>query len=364
MEWKLLVSERRKDDPYGLNGFLRRLQDECNDGVALTGFTFLHDAREMLMFSRTIEQTMLASGSRGPLFVGFQNAAKLEGEIERYRYMFEHNVLTYGFGTGVPGGSAQAVVSQWAALSEQHAALENQWFLVVRDPEPIAFVGWEVSDRAIWGEGGITAPGKAFVGFVSDEGRVVDAIIRHLEGVRPGDEDGRDSDLAKALNGKEPKRAMILVDDGKRPYLKRALDAALGGVFGRSKVYLFDLSAASYLVSPYPSHEPVWREPQSPRSLRQAFGRSYLADLIDELGNRGIEAQAVLPDGVGFKKLREMSDALNVDLVVMPEEFTQPGLIDRLRGNTIAALGSPRARVVVERASMPEQEPQLSLATA
>ncbi len=362
MDWKLLAAERSEQDPYGLTAFLRRLEDELGAGGSLTGFTFLNDAREMLTFSRNIEQTMLASDASGPLYVGFQTAAKLEGETERYRHMFEHRVRTHGFGTGNPAPGALDVVSSWDALPEHHAALENQWFLVTSDPDPVAFVGWEVSDRSIWGEGGITASGKAFVGFVSDEARVVDAVIEHLETVRVGGGEPLKSNVTRALSGFQPKRTMIVVDDGRRPYLRRAFDVALSGAFGPSKIYLFDLSAASYLVNPYPNNEEEWRRPHSSRMLRRALGRGYLADLIDELADRGIEAEAVLPEGVGFKRLAELSDQLNVDLVVLPEEFTQPALIDRLRGNSVSSLGSPRARLIVERADPPQREGRPALA--
>jgi hypothetical protein len=362
MDWKLLAAERSEPDPYGLTAFLHRLEDELGAGDSLTGFTFLNDAREMLAFSRNIEQTMLASDARGPLYVGFQTAAKLEGETERYRHMFEHRVQTHGFGTGNPAPDGSDVVSSWTSLPVHHAALENQWLLVTSDPEPIAFVGWEVSDRTVWGEGGISASGKVFVGFVSDEKRVVDAIIQHLETVRAGGGETLKSDVAQALSGFQPKRTMIVVDDGKRPYLRRAFEVALNGAFGGSNVYLFDLSAASYLVNPYPNDEDEWRRPHTSGTLRRALGRSYLADLIDELAVRGIEAEAVLPEGVGFKRLAESSDRLGVDLVVLPEEFTRPALIDRLRGNSVSALGSPRARVIVERAELSQHEGPRTLA--
>ena len=362
MDWKLLAAERSEQDPYGLSAFLHRLEDELASGNSLTGFTFLNDAREMLTFSRNIEQTMLAADARGSLYVGFQTAAKLEGETERYRHMFEHRVQTHGFGTGNPAPDAFDVVSSWAALPQHHAALENQWFLVTSDPEPVAFVGWEVSDKTIWGEGGISAPGKIFVGFVSDEARVVDAIIEHLETVRTGGGETLESNVKQALSGFQPKCTMIVVDDGKRPYLRRAFDVALSGAFGRSKIYLFDLSAASYLLNPYPNDEKEWRRPHSGRMLRRALGRGYLADLIDELADRGIEAEAVLPEGVGFKRLAELSDHLGVDLVVLPEEFTKPALVDRLRGNSVSALGSPRARVIVERADLPQRVARPALA--
>lgn len=205
-----------------------------------------------------------------------------------------------------------------------------------------------MSDAKLWGKGGITSPGKQFAGFVSDDQGVIDAIIKYLDGVRSDHSYLPASNVTEAIGAARPKLTMVIADDGHRPSLRRAFNAALSGAFGESKILLFDLSAASYLVNPYPNNADEWRKPHTAQRLRKALGRSYLADMIDELAIKGIGAQAVLPEHVGFKHLGELSDALNVDLLVIPEEFTNPSLIDRLRGNSLNALGRLRARVIVE----------------
>ena len=75
--------ERSEQDPHGLQAFLQRLEQNLGGGP-ITGFTFLQDAREMLVFSRKIESATLLSQARALLYVGFQTAAKLDGEWERY----------------------------------------------------------------------------------------------------------------------------------------------------------------------------------------------------------------------------------------------------------------------------------------
>ncbi len=347
MDWQLIRMERNEQDPHGLEAFLRRLEQEIGGGP-ITGFTFLQDAREMLAFSRKIERATLLSEARAPLYVGFQTAAKLDGESERYGHLLEHGAVTLGFGTDFPATQVADDVSSWTSLRSDREMVENQWFLVTRGPEPIAFVGWEVSAADLWGKGGITSPGKQFAGFVSDDQRAVDALIKYLDGVRSDHSHRPVSNVTEAIGSSHPKVTMLIADDGRRPGLRRAFDAALSGAFGASKILLFDLSAASYLLNPYPNSEAEWRKPHTARMLRNALGRSYLADMVDELATKGIEAHAVLPEHVGFKHLAELSDALNVDLLVIPEEFTGPSLIDRLRGNSVNAIGRTRARVIVE----------------
>jgi DNA-directed RNA polymerase specialized sigma24 family protein len=40
---------------------------------------------------------------------------------------------------------------RWVRLPEDKAALQNQWLLVAEEPEPIAFVGFETSNRERFG---------------------------------------------------------------------------------------------------------------------------------------------------------------------------------------------------------------------
>ena len=142
----------------------------------LTGTRFTYDFREMLRATREIEASVAAGGD---LWVGFQNAGKMELEASRYARITSAGTEVVAFGTGIPT-LAGTLAMRWVTLEPSTDRVENQWFLVTTDPEPIAFVSWEVSDPARFGKGGISAPEKQFVGFVTDERRVIESLIEHL----------------------------------------------------------------------------------------------------------------------------------------------------------------------------------------
>ncbi|MEO8458237.1 MAG: hypothetical protein ABI559_10530 [Chloroflexota bacterium] len=213
--------------------------------------------------------------------------------------------------------------------------------MVSATPEPVAFVGWEVSPEGIWGKGGISSPDKVFAGFVSGDERVVAALIAHLDDVRldrPGDEIS-DNRLSEIIQGADPRRIIALVDEGQRPFLKRGLSAIAesAGELG-AELYLYDLSAASYLVNPYPSDEGYWKKPHGASTLRRALGRSSLANLVDAAATKTPVVKGVLPNKVGFAHLADWCKSEDIDTVIIPVEFTRPSLIERLQGLSLEAL--------------------------
>jgi hypothetical protein len=152
MDWTLSEAEAASG-AEGMEAFLRRADSQLRgDGGPIEGFTFLNDAREMLHISREIEGDLLATSSPTRLYVGFQNAGKFELEFKRYRELRRSGVSVFAFGEGEPDTSAVGAADAWYSLPTDHRKLENQWYLVTRKPEPIAFVGWEISDDALWGE--------------------------------------------------------------------------------------------------------------------------------------------------------------------------------------------------------------------
>ena len=100
--------------------------------------------------------------------------------------------------------------------------------------------------------------------------------------------------------------------------------------------WLYDLSAASYLVSPYPSevHEKEIKRALTTKELMM-FGRSYLAERSDDLKDLGEESGTILPTGHGFGHLAEWAGQEDIDLIVIPDSLVKPGLIDRIKGYTI-----------------------------
>ncbi|MEO8457765.1 MAG: DICT sensory domain-containing protein [Chloroflexota bacterium] len=330
-------------DIHGIGAFVKRFEEAVSYGEEpLTGFTFLHNAKLMLSFTREIEQDILHAQTTGPLYVGFQNALKLEAEAERYRRLKSIGVTVYGFGEGDPARSGAEGLAQWKPLEANHALLENQWFLVSTTPKPIAFVGWEVSAEEIWGKGGISAPSKAFAGFVSGDERVVGAIVAHLNDVRLGrsrDESPPDDSLLAIIKDAHPRRIVALVDEGQRPFLKRALSqiAEAAGETG-AELYLYDLAAASYLVHPVPHQGERWKRPYAASALRLGLGRAELANLIDAASTKVPVVKGILPEKVGLSHLAEWCLTEDIDTVVVPAEFTRPSLIERLQGLSLEAL--------------------------
>jgi hypothetical protein len=162
----------------GIAELARRLVDTVGDS-RLPGTRFTYDAREMLRATREIESSLQDGGT---LWVGFQDAPKLEHESARYAELTAAGATVVAFGTGQPV-LAEGVRVRWVSLVPSTTRLENQWFLVTTDPEPIAFVSWEVSDPQRFGVGGISAPDKRFVGFVTEDPRVIGELVSYLESV-------------------------------------------------------------------------------------------------------------------------------------------------------------------------------------
>jgi hypothetical protein len=176
MDWTFPADAESPAD--GLARIADRLIRETGDD-RLSGTRFTYDAREMLDATREIEATLVSGGR---LWVGFQRAAKLDHEAPRYAAITGAGTRVTAFGTGEPTVLAGRA-PRWIRLEPSVDRLENQWFLVTTEPERIAFVSWEVSDPDRFGEGGISAPGKEFVGFVSDDDRVIASLVEYLESV-------------------------------------------------------------------------------------------------------------------------------------------------------------------------------------
>lgn len=175
MDWTYPTTppDRRAD---GIAEMARRVVDQIGDSH-LPGTRFTYDAREMLRATREIEAAVRGGGS---LWVGFQHASKLDHEAARYEDLTASGTDVVAFGTGRPDVPL-ATRLRWIELPPSTVRLQNQWFLVTSDPEPIAFVSWEVSEPERFGIGGISAQDKRFVGFVTDDGRVIAALVSYLE---------------------------------------------------------------------------------------------------------------------------------------------------------------------------------------
>lgn len=174
MDWRRHPTDD-PNDPEGVDALLRRVQDEVG-GPPLSGTVFLQDAGEMLRSTREIEA--VARGAAGTLYVGFQVAEKLDRERNVYGDLVERGTRVVAFGVGAPQDPPAGL--HWTTLPDDHTALENQWYCVMQEPEPVAFVGFETSPGAQHAQGNAGDEGKRWKGFVSDDPRLVGALVTHL----------------------------------------------------------------------------------------------------------------------------------------------------------------------------------------
>jgi hypothetical protein len=278
-----------------------------SSGPPLEGFRFLNSGLEMLRITRDIEAEAQASGVGSTLYVGFQTAEKLAKEMKRYRQINQSGVQIVGFGQGDIPEEDTPALEQWVDLPQNTRALENQWYLVATLPTPIVFIGWEISIPQMFGQGGISRPGKQFKGFVSGDQRVVDAVVAHLEKVRRQYGPTQAMSIER-LADEIPfpiHRIMVLTDEGRTSQLKAMReDAAQLASKRSSSIILYDLAAASYLVSPYPSgeYQKEWRRALDKKELG-IIGRQYLVEQLEDLEARSVNGGAVPPTTHGFTHL-------------------------------------------------------------
>ncbi len=335
MDWTISENDILLKDFSGVEGLIERMDRELRDGgTPIEGFRFLTDANEMLAFSREIEREIRASPSRADLYAGFQNADRLFSEAHRYRLLVRAGVRVTAFGQCRLESPPKGLEGAWTPLERNIRALENQWFLVSSNPAPIAFVGWETSPEKMFGLGGISSPGKRFRGFITNDCRVVHSIIAHLESVR--------ARAALAGEGEFENRvrrvlAVTSLDDSPEYAAVRSCAAGLAAAEG-GEVVLFEISAASYLVSPYPEeNRRQWIRTLQEPELRR-LGRSPVAKQMEVIRARGAGAQAILPTAHGFRHLAEWAEREDADLILIPVSLVNPGLFDRLRGYSLRAL--------------------------
>ena len=344
MDWTITDNDILLRDFSGVEGLIERMDRELRDGgTPIEGFRFLCDAMEMLSFSREIEKEALNIPSGADLYAGFQTVEKLHEESERYRRLMRAGVKVSAYGQCSPEPLPHGLEQVWVPLERNVRAMENQWFLVSSHPAPIAFVGWETSPDKMFGMGGLSSPGKEFRGFMTNDCRVVHAIIAHLEAVRarrtrqPGDEESEVVHRAIAVTSLQDSPEYTKV----RSCAADLVDAVNG------EVVLFEISAASYLVSPYPEeNRRQWIRTLTEAELRR-LGRSQVAKQMEAIRAMGASAGAILPTAHGFRHLAEWAEREDADVILIPASLVNPGLFDRLRGYSLKTLLEHTTRPVL-----------------
>jgi hypothetical protein len=146
---------------------------------------------------------------------------------------------------------------------------------------------------------------------------------------------------------------LLATDDGRDPaYAEMRTSALEWAATEKARVILYDRSAESYFIDPYPSGPwtadvedgPDRRALLDPREL-EMLGRHYLAEQVVTARNAGVDAAAWLPSRPGVRGMADAVSTFGADLVILPASVSKPSLFDRVRGNTLdgfrAALSIP-----------------------
>ena len=367
MEWAITMEDRSHSQESGVQQFIARMERHLrNGGAPIEGFHFLNLPQEMLRFSREIEEEVLLHPQGADLYVGFQNSQRLAEERRRYRRIIDAGVRLVGFGEGEAPDFLAGTQAEWVSLPRDRHLLVNQWFLVSPNPVPIAFVGWETSPDDRFGVGGSSQAGKSFEGFVTSDPRVVTALVEYLDHVLQGADNPEEvvvdpvcdlppelmkeaeDDSVPVMMGPDhsslrmdvPVRRILAVTDlhGSSEFNRLRGWATELAIANASQLVLFEMSAASYLVNPYPEDHPKqWQRVLTWRELLP-LGRAPLARQLVRIQSRGVDARAILPSSHGFKHLAQWAECEEIDLILLPISLVRPGLLARLRGYSLETL--------------------------
>lgn len=192
-------------------------------------------------------------------------------------------------------------------------------------------MGYETSDATVYRQGTAGNAQRTWRGFVTDERRVINHLIAELEQSVTSPPDPGQWYLAATA------------DDDARYDATRTAALAAAQRDGTGLV-LYDRTTESWLTTPYPrgpwsddddAMSAAWR--MTPERL-DSLGRRYLADQVRAARRAGVAAVAHMADDTGADALLEAIDRYKPSVVFLPSHLSEPSLLDRVRGNTIAAL--------------------------
>lgn len=120
----------------------------------------------------------------------------------------------------------------------------------------------------------------------------------------------------------------------------------------RATLVFYDADAASPLESPLPTNwSAEGADDRIPNRLEpddlEAAGRAAIAQQVRQARAEGVEAYGWLPSGADAQDLAKYAEEVGADLILMPAELKDPGLVDRVRGRSTKATREA-ARVPVE----------------
>jgi nucleotide-binding universal stress UspA family protein len=155
----------------------------------------------------------------------------------------------------------------------------------------------------------------------------------------PADADATMTDLSAAVGG-DPRLLVAFVSEDDE--LAHVRDAAVK-VAKRSgaRLILYDRDAASGIGDPMPTwwsasgEGDQYGDPLSEAELRK-LGSAPVADAVARARDGGVDAWGWLPAHRGTDQVVDYAREHDADLVLLPAELEEPGLAERLRGQTVA----------------------------
>lgn len=156
-------------DPHGVAELLGRVGRHLGP-PSLLGRRLLCSTAQMVRLSRRVEAA--ASTHGGPLYVGVQEASRLDAQADVYTSLLDRDVEVVAFGSG----GRPDVAVEWVAVPVDRHAVASQWLLARPGLNARALVGFEISPPA--------RVHRVWEGFLTSDTRLVDSLVRHLEGVR------------------------------------------------------------------------------------------------------------------------------------------------------------------------------------
>jgi nucleotide-binding universal stress UspA family protein len=143
----------------------------------------------------------------------------------------------------------------------------------------------------------------------------------------------------RAIDELTPTCILAMVDEeGTYDYVRRAaVDLARSR---GARLILWDSSTASSFTEPVASEMSAEGTGERFGALLtdvelEQLGRPQMARQVLEAREAGIDAWARLASEHGADALADEARQLGADLIVLPEELDDPGLVERLRGETV-----------------------------
>jgi nucleotide-binding universal stress UspA family protein len=150
--------------------------------------------------------------------------------------------------------------------------------------------------------------------------------------------------MSERVHGQELAGARLLVAyTGEGDDLDHVGRAAvrLAGEHG-ARVILYDRDAASAFSDPWPNQwaskgeGTQFNDPLSDKELVK-LGREPLARQVTAAREQGVDAWAWLPEKHGTDELVDYARRHGADVILLPADLDEPGLAERLKGETVSA---------------------------